>query len=74
MRRVTGFMIAAALIAAAPVAAQDERPLQINVGGGFTGVYGSASDRIGNGGGFNLGAIYKINPMIAVQGDTPGTA
>ncbi len=69
MRRVTGFIIAAAFVAASPAFAQDERPVQINVGGGFTGVYGAASDRIGNGGGFNLGVIYKINPVVAVQGE-----
>jgi opacity protein-like surface antigen len=69
MLRVGVLTLAAALVAAAPAAAQDEKPLQINVGGGFTGIYGAASDRIGNGGGFNVGAIYKVNPLIALQGE-----
>jgi opacity protein-like surface antigen len=70
MLRVTGLLFTAALIAASPVAAQDdERPVKINVGGGFTGVYGAASDRIGNGGGFNLGVIFKVNPVVALQGE-----
>jgi opacity protein-like surface antigen len=69
MFRVGVLTLATALAAAAPAAAQDDKPLQINIGGGFTGIYGAASDRIGNGGGFNIGALYKLNPLIALQGE-----
>ena len=46
MLRRFGLLFVAALMAAAPAAAQDEKPVQLNIGGGFTGVYGAASDRI----------------------------
>ncbi len=69
MLRSFGLFVAAVMIAAAPAAAQDERPVQLNIGGGFTGVYGAGSDRLGNGGNFTLGAIFKVNPVLAVQGE-----
>jgi opacity protein-like surface antigen len=62
-------LLIAASGAAAPAAAQDEKPIQINIGGGFTGVYGAASDRIGNGGNFTVGAIFKVTPLVSVQGE-----
>jgi opacity protein-like surface antigen len=69
MLRATGIFFAAVFVAASPSTAQDERPVQINVGGGFTGVYGAASDRVGNGGGFNIGVIYKVTPVVGLQGE-----
>lgn len=69
MVRKFGLLMAAALLAAAPAAAQDEKPVQLNIGGGFTGVYGDASDRIGNGGNFTLGVIFKTTPTVSLQGE-----
>jgi opacity protein-like surface antigen len=69
MFRRFGFFVIAALCAAMPVAAQDERPVQINVGGGFTGVYGAGSDHIGNGGNFTIGALFKVSPVVSLQGE-----
>jgi opacity protein-like surface antigen len=69
MLRRFGFAMAAVLLAAAPAAAQDEKPVQLNIGGGFTGVYGAASDRIGNGGNFTLGVIFKVTPVVSLQGE-----
>jgi len=69
MLRRFGMVIAAALVAAAPAAAQDEKPVQLNIGGGFTGVYGAASDRIGNGGNFTLGVIFNTSPTVSLQGE-----
>jgi opacity protein-like surface antigen len=69
MFRRFGFIIAAALLAAAPAAAQDEKPVQINVGGGFTGVYGAGADRLGNGGNFTLGVIFHTKSPISFQGE-----
>ena len=42
MLRRFGFVLAALLFAAGPTAAQDEKPVTVNIGGGFTGVYGAA--------------------------------
>jgi len=69
MFRRFGFVFLAALFAAAPVAAQDERPVRLNIGGGFTGVYGDGADHIGNGGNFTIGAIFKVSPVMSVQGE-----
>jgi len=69
MLRRFGLVIAAMLVAVAPAAAQDEKPVQLNIGGGFTGVYGAASDRIGNGGNFTLGVIFNTSPTISLQGE-----
>src|SRR5262245_11151474 len=69
MFRRFGFILAAALIAATPAAAQDEKPVQLNIGGGFTGVYGAGADRIGNGGNFTLGVIFNTSSTISFQGE-----
>jgi opacity protein-like surface antigen len=61
--------LAAALLAAAPAAAQDEKPVQLNIGGGFTGIYGAAKDSIGNGGHFTLGVIFNVKPTFSLQGE-----
>jgi outer membrane protein with beta-barrel domain len=69
LRRFGLLTVAAIVIAATPAAAQDERKVQLNVGGGFTGVYGSASDHIGNGGNFTLGVIFNMSPTASIQGE-----
>jgi opacity protein-like surface antigen len=62
-------LVAAALIAAVPAAAQDEKPVQLNIGGGFTGVLGAGADRIGNGGNFTLGVIFHTKGPLSFQGE-----
>jgi opacity protein-like surface antigen len=69
MLRRFGLFIAAVLIAAAPATAQDEKPVKLSIGGGFTGVYGDGADHLGNGGNFTLGVIFKVNPLVSVQGE-----
>jgi opacity protein-like surface antigen len=69
MLRRFGFVLIAALVAAMPAAAQDQKPIQLTIGGGFTGVYGSASDHIGNGGNFTLGVLFNVNPVVSLQGE-----
>src|SRR6266850_4058637 len=69
MFRRFGLLLAAVLIAAAPAAAQDERPVKLSIGGGFTGVYGAGADHLGNGGNFTLGVLFKANPHVSVQGE-----
>lgn len=68
LRRFVLFL-AAVLLVAAPVAAQDDRPVKLTIGGGFTGVYGDGADRIGNGGNFTLGVLFKVNEKVGVQGE-----
>jgi opacity protein-like surface antigen len=66
LRRFVLFL-AAVLLVAAPVAAQDERPVKLTIGGGWTGVYGDGADRLGNGGNFTLGLLFKGNHRVGVQ-------
>jgi len=68
MLRNVGFMLAAVLLAAGPAAAQD-KPVTLNIGGGFTGVYGDGADHIGNGGNFVLGVLVKTSPVFGIQGE-----
>lgn len=70
MFRRFGFLLAAAaLLVATPAAAQDEKKVQLNIGGGYTGIYGAAKDHIGNGGNFTLGVIFNVTPTIGIQGE-----
>lgn len=69
MLRRLGLLLAAVLIAAGPAAAQDERPVKLTLGGGFTGVYGDGADRIGNGGNFTLGVLFKVGPQADLQAE-----
>ncbi|HTI36071.1 MAG TPA: outer membrane beta-barrel protein [Vicinamibacterales bacterium] len=69
MLRTLGMLVTAALVAAAPAAAQTEPKVQVTVGGGWTGVYGAAADHIGNGGNFTFGLLYHINDTIGIQGE-----
>lgn len=70
MFRRFGFLFIAALCAATPVAAQDERPVQLTIGGGYTAVFGDAADHIGsNGGNFTIGALFKLSPVMSLQGE-----
>ena len=68
MFRRFGFVLVAALAAAVPAAAQD-RPVQVTIGGGYTAILGPASDKVGSGGNFTLGVLFKTGSMVALQGE-----
>src|SRR5262249_61729773 len=55
--------------AAGPAFAQDEKPYDINIGGGALFPVGSYKDSFNTGGSFVIGATYFINPMIGIQGE-----
>jgi len=69
MFRRLGFFFVSALCAATPVAAQDERPVQLTIGGGYTAVLGSLADHVGSGGNFTIGALFKVSPVVSLQGE-----
>jgi opacity protein-like surface antigen len=61
-------IITAALAALAiPAAAQEEKPVDFNIGGGFTIPYSDAKDAFGTGGNFQIGATVNLKPTIGVQ-------
>src|SRR5436190_10818206 len=80
MVRTHALILLAVLAAAVPAGAQqvsvnaqsnppDVKPVQLTIGGGFTGVYGAGSDRLGNGGNFTLGVLFNVNPVLGVQAE-----
>jgi opacity protein-like surface antigen len=69
MLRRVGLVFVAASLAAMPTAAQDVKPIQLSIGGGWTGVYGAAKDHLGGAGNFTLGVIFNVNPIISLQGE-----
>ena len=69
MFRRFSFFVIAVLATALPAAAQDDKPVQFTIGGGYTGVYGAAADRVGSGGNVTLGVLFKASPVFGIQGE-----
>ena len=55
------------LATAAPARAQAERPVQVNIGGGFTMPVSDVSERFSTGGGFNIGLIINPTDVFGFQ-------
>jgi hypothetical protein len=58
------------LFAAAPAQAQyEDRPVHVNIGGGFTTPVSDVSERFGTGGNFSIGLLFEPpqTPMFAFQ-------
>jgi hypothetical protein len=57
-------------VAATPARAQSvyaDRPVHMNIGGGFTVPVSDVSDRFGTGGGFNIGVVFDPTPVVGIQ-------
>jgi opacity protein-like surface antigen len=60
--------IAFAIIAVTGTAsAQDEGPVSVNLGGGFTIPYSDLKDAFGTGGNFGIGVNLRVAPMLKLQ-------
>ena len=59
MKKVLFGAFAALLVAAAPARAQDDRPVYVNLGGGFTVPVSDVSERFSTGGSFNFGILLE---------------
>jgi opacity protein-like surface antigen len=68
MRRLTGFLFVAALVAAVPASAQEKR-VDVNIGGGYTAVMSEVRDYLGDGGNFNLGVTINVTPVLGIQAE-----
>ena len=55
--------------AAAPARAQDDKPYDVNLGGGAMFPLGSYKDSFNTGGNFAIGATYFVTPMIGIHGE-----
>jgi opacity protein-like surface antigen len=61
-------LITAALAAfAIPAVAQEEKPVDFNLGGGFTAPYSDARDAFGGGAFFQIGATVNLKPTVGIQ-------
>ena len=69
MFRRFGLVFGAALLVATTAAAQDEKKVQLNIGGGYTSILGAAKDHIGNGGNFTLGVLFNTSGPVSFQGE-----
>jgi opacity protein-like surface antigen len=70
MKKVLFGAFLVAVVAATPARAQSDyadRPVHLNVGGGFTVPMSDVSDRFGTGGGFNIGLIVEPTPVFGIQ-------
>jgi opacity protein-like surface antigen len=66
VRRLVG--IAAMFLAlTGSASAQDERPVSVNVGGGFTIPYSDLKDAFGTGANLGIGVHFRVSPMLVVQ-------
>jgi opacity protein-like surface antigen len=70
MFRRVGLVFGAAVLVATTAAAQDVKPVQLTIGGGWTGVYGPAKNHLAsNAGNFTVGILFNLNPILSVQGE-----
>jgi hypothetical protein len=69
MKKVLWGALLVSLVAAAPARAQGDRPVHVNIGGGFTTPLSEVSERFDTGGGFNLGVIFEppAAPLLGLQ-------
>jgi opacity protein-like surface antigen len=69
MFRKVGLVFVAAAMAATTATAQDVKPVQLTIGGGWTSVLGAAKDHVGQAGNFTIGILFNVNPVFSVQGE-----
>jgi len=70
MFRRVGLIFVAAVMAATTAAAQDVKPIQLTIGGGYTSILGPEKDHLGShGGNFTIGVLFNLNPIFSVQGE-----
>lgn len=69
MFRKFGFIMAATILGAMPAAAQDVKPVQLTIGGGYTSVLGPVRDHIANGGNFTIGVLFNTQSPVSIQAE-----
>jgi opacity protein-like surface antigen len=67
MKKLLFGAFAMILAAATPARAQGDRPVHVNLGGGFTVPVSDVADRFGTGGSFTIGLIVEPTPMFGLQ-------
>jgi opacity protein-like surface antigen len=67
MRKLLFGAFLATLVAAAPARAQGDRPVHLNIGGGFTMPVSDINERFSTGGAFNIGMIIEPTDVFGIQ-------
>ena len=68
MRKFVAILFVAALVAAAPAGAQD-KPLDVNIGGGYTFALSDVGKYLGDGWNVNLGIAYNVSEIVSIQAE-----
>jgi opacity protein-like surface antigen len=68
MRTATAFLAGVLLLGAAPVFAQ-EKPVDVNIGGGYTFALSDVRDHLGDGYNIAIGATVNVSPTLGIQGE-----
>ena len=68
MRHFRSFTLVLILVTAAvPSAQAQEKPVTVNLGGGYTFALSDVRDHLGDGFNINLGVTYNVNERIGIQ-------
>jgi opacity protein-like surface antigen len=68
MGKATASLVVALLLAAAPASAQD-KPVSVNIGGGYTVALSDVRDHLGDGYNFNIGLIFNVSETLGLQAE-----
>jgi opacity protein-like surface antigen len=69
MFRKFGFILTTTLLGVMPAAAQDVKPVQLTIGGGYTSVLGPVRDHVANGGNFTIGVLFNTQSPLSFQAE-----
>jgi len=70
MRHVLSLIVVLLVVTVAvPCAHAQEKPITVNVGGGYTFALSDVRDHLGDGYNFNLGVTFNIKPNIGIQAE-----
>lgn len=68
MRHIRSFALTLFLVTVVvPSAGAQEKPVTVNLGGGYTFALGEVREHLGDGFNFNLGVTYNVNERIGIQ-------
>jgi opacity protein-like surface antigen len=69
MRRAIGFLALALFLGAAVPAFAQDKPVDVNIGGGYTFAFGDVRDHLGDGYNINFGVTFNLSETIGIQGE-----
>jgi opacity protein-like surface antigen len=67
MGKATASLVVVLLLGAGTAQAQDDKKVNVNIGGGYTVTAGEVRDHLGDGYNFNFGLIFNITEVVGLQ-------